>query len=284
MGADTSQCCCSDDGEKSQIMNRPQKVDALAEELAGIPEPVAAVALAPSVLTPAASSSASLRQSCRDVDGDGNYHLHFMYQPGLVDLDGKAISTCFGLQLMDAKLETDVSGLLVVSHVEPSGSFAYTSKHSPGLYAGDTILQVNGTKGSAETLRGIVNQIATNGGQLDLIVRPRPEQFDVVLQRKGPKKVGVSASMDRADPIPRMRVRTIRHEGLVQEWNTANPALWVCRGDWITQVNGVTKTPEEMYAMILSSTQGQELKFRIEPPARDAPRQEMEVLTPRSPG
>merc|ERR1712192_23546 len=92
---------------------------------------------------------------------------------------------------------------------------------------------------------------------------------------------GLSVAIDRADTIPRMRVRTVRDEGLIPLWNDRNGTMRICSGDWITQVNGVTKTAEEMYAMIQATPEGGNLQLRIETPSRDAPRPDLDIPSPR---
>lgn len=213
------------------------------------------------------------RQSWQDLDADGNYHLHFFVKRG----------DRFGLQLIETS-DPAPMGLLVVAYVELSGTFAFTSKRSPGLFAGDMIMQVNRQQGSAASMRDVVNQVATNGGQLFLVVQSRPAAFDVCMKREGPnwKKLGLSVAIDKHDSIPRMRVRTIRTEGLIPQWNERHGSMRICAGDWITQVNGITKNAEQMYAMIQASREGQDLELRVETPSRDAPRQELEILSPRA--
>lgn len=218
-------------------------------------------------------SPGNQRQSWQDLDADGNYHLHFMFRP----------SDRFGLQLVEFH-NPPPDGLLVVAQVEQSGSFASTAKHSPGLFAGDVIMQVNRRNGTAAALRDTVNQVATNGGELSLVVQSRPAAFDVYMKRDGPnwKKLGLSVAIDRADSIPRMRVRTVRNEGLIPKWNETHGSLRICTGDWITQVNGIIKSAEEMFAMVQATKEGHELELRIETPARDGPREEMNIASPRS--
>jgi len=225
--------------------------------------------------SPNCRSPASMRQSWQDLDADGNYNLGFNYRQG----------DRFGLQLVEIKDRAAPSssvGLLVVAHVELSGPFAYTSKNSPGLFPGDLITKANGSRGTADTLRDIVNQITTAGGQLDLVVQSRPAAFDVQLKREGPnhKKLGLSVAIDKADTIARMRVLQVRDEGLIPKWNETNGLLRICRDDWITQVNGVTGNAKDMYNALLASSEGQELEFRVETPSRDAPRKEPETGSP----
>merc|ERR1712070_1025894 len=86
---------------------------------------------APEVRSPNSPDSPCLRplrQSWNDLDSKGNYHLHFNFRQG----------DRFGVQLLDVH-DPPPNGLLVVAHVEPLGSFAFTSMHSPGLFAGDII-------------------------------------------------------------------------------------------------------------------------------------------------
>lgn len=209
------------------------------------------------------------RQSWQDLDADGNYHLHFNLPPG----------DRLGLQLVEMR-GPQPSGVLAVSSVESTGPFAYTSRQSPGLFSGDIILKVNRKRGGAAGLRDVLNQAVSAGGEVALLVQARPAAFDVLIKRSGPnwKKLGLSVAIDRADQIPRMRVRTVRNEGLVPKWNEMNGTLRICQGDWITQVNGVGKSADVMFKMIQANTEGEELELRIETPSRDVPRQELEQI------
>jgi hypothetical protein len=199
--------------------------------------------------------------------------LHFVFKPG----------ERFGVQLVDCANPPPL-GLLAVAHVEPLGTFASTTKFSPGLFAGDTILSANRRTGTAAVLRDVMNQAHANGGELFLVAQPRPAAFDVVMKRGGPnwRKLGLSVAIDRADSIPRMRVRTVRDEGLIPQWNETNGAMRICAGDWITQVNGTIKAAEEMYAMIQNTPEGGNLELRVETPSRDTPRQDLEIPSPRT--
>jgi len=224
------------------------------------------------------ASPVKLRQSWQDLDADGNYHLQFNLRAG----------DRFGLQLVETRDPQPIS-LLVVSSVEPTGPFAQTSRQSPGLFSGDVIIRANKKRGSAASLRDVINQVVLHGGELDLVIEARPASFDALIRRVGPnwKKLGLSVAIDRMDQIPRMRVRTVRNEGLVPKWNETHPSLRICQGDWITQINGIGNSAEEMHKMIQANTQGEELELRMETPSRDLPRQELDPLsspmpTPRS--
>jgi len=115
------------------------------------------------------------RQSWQDLDADGNYHLQFNLHPG----------SRSGLQLVESR-DPQPSGLLVVSSVEPTGPFAYTSRQSSGLFAGDVIMKVNRRRGAANSLRDLLNQAVSQGGELALVVQARPAAFDVFVKRDGP--------------------------------------------------------------------------------------------------
>lgn len=214
------------------------------------------------------SPSKERRPSWRDLGSDGNYYLRFRFNSG----------SKFGLQLTETR-DPQPFGSLVVASVDPLGVFADNVDNGPGLFAGDIIQQVNQVRGTAASLRDVLNQIATSSGDIDTVVQPRPATFDVFLKREGPnwKKLGLSVAIDRADTAPRMRVRTVRNEGLVPKWNETHGSMRVCVGDWITQVNGITKSAEEMYAMIQASSEGQILELRVETPSRDTPRQELDL-------
>lgn len=207
------------------------------------------------------------RQSWQDLDASGNYHLHFNIRQG----------ERFGLQLVESH-GTNPSGCLVVASVEPTGPFASTSRGSPGLFAGDIILKANNRKGAATTLRDIFNQVGASGGELDLVVQSRPAAFDACLQRVGPsaKKLGLSICIDRADNLPRMRVRVLRDEGLVPRWNEMNGTKRICVGDYITQVNGVATSADKMFKLLQGGKEGDDLEVHIETPDRDQPRQDMD--------
>jgi len=216
--------------------------------------------------TPATPAPA--RQSWQDLDADGNYHLTFNLRPG----------DRIGLQLVETR--DPRPGLLTVSSVESTGPFAYTSRESPGLFSGDVIMKVNKRRGAATSLRDLLNQAASSGGELLLMVQARPAAFDVSLKREGPncKKLGLSIQIDREDQIPRMRVRTVRTEGLIPKWNEMNGATRICQGDWITQVNGVGKSADLMFKMMQVSNEGEALELQIETPSRDLPRQDLEPI------
>jgi hypothetical protein len=187
----------------------------------------------------------------------------------------------FGLDLVETQ-DPQPSGLLVVAHVDPYGSFTRTTMHAPGLSAGDVILEANGIQGKAANLRDAVNQVATNGGQLDVRVQPRPPSFVVTLVREGAlwKKLGLSIEIDRESVEARIRVLAVRDEGLVPKWNELHGCLRVCPKDWITQVNHLSKNSREMFKLIEQSTEGQILELRIETPSRDVLRQGLNINPP----
>lgn len=214
------------------------------------------------------NSPSPFRPPIQDLQKDGTYLLHFSYHPG----------DRFGLDLVEIRDESD-EGFLVVSRVDPLGAFSYTSDCTPGLFPGDVIVEANELRGAASWLRDVVNQVALAGGILDVIAQPRPAIFEVTIRRDGPlwKKLGLSVAIDREDKHAHMRVRSVREEGLVAQWNEANGGKRVCTGDWIIEVNGVRRSAEEMFKLISTSTEGEMLSMKVQIPSRETPRQELEI-------
>lgn len=164
------------------------------------------------------------------------------------------------------------SASLVIAHVEPNGAFTYTADGGPGLFAGDAIVEVNGYEGGPSELKSLLAEAVLTSGLIDVVAQPRPAEFDVTLKQTGPLKLklGVSVAIDKNDKTS-MRVRIVRSEGLVPSWNQKNGLRRICKGDWITQVNGISGNAEAMHAEIQAqaSSENASLVFRIKTPPRE---------------
>lgn len=175
----------------------------------------------------------------------------------------------------------NVTKLIVVVNVDPEGLFVYTAKGTPGLFPGDVIQSVNGIEDPVG-IRKALSQIATNGGNIDILLHTRPSIFDVTLHREGSvwNRLGISVKLDQAAKPPKMIVQHVRSEGLIPAWNEAHGAFRVCRCDCITAVNGVRKSVEEMQEALQAGKIGDILGLRIETPFRE-PVFYQSMLTPR---
>jgi len=87
------------------------------------------------------------------------------------------------------------------------------------------------------------------------------ERFEITLDHSSNRRIGM-------DIIPSencLRIARIDERGLVNEWNTNNPAKQVLPGDWIVEVNGETK----QLAKECRKQQVLRIKLRREVPDRD---------------
>jgi len=95
------------------------------------------------------------------------------------------------------------------------------------------------------------------------------EEFQLVLQRSDPSsRVGVSMFNQRGEDF--IRIRDIRQDGLLHQWNHINPTKAVLPGDAILEVNGVTGA--DLMRCVLADLQHETLRLRmqrcnVEPPA-----------------
>jgi len=174
----------------------------------------------------------------------------------------------FGMQLAEDKGD-DPGGALVVVNVETGTTFSRTADGHPGIFPGDTILEVNGRSGHTAILRNSLQQLVTSGSnkQVCLLVQPRPPVFDVELNREGPawQKLGVSVAVDKVKGES-LIVLAVRDEGLVPTWNARCGTTRVCVGDWVTHVNGISHNAEKMCTAVQGSHEGSKLSLRVVTP------------------
>mmetsp|Transcript_2890 Transcript_2890/g.4702 ORF Transcript_2890/g.4702 Transcript_2890/m.4702 type:complete len:334 (+) Transcript_2890:113-1114(+) len=181
----------------------------------------------------------------------------------------------FGVQLIETHVPQEGKDILVVVQIEPKSPFAKTVDGRLGLAAGDTIVEVNGRRGSAFDLREMLQQVVASNGKraISLSVRSRPSSFEVELDRSGPlwQKLGIAAAIDKTKRDC-LIVQCVRGEGLVPQWNSENGSLRVCAGDLITHVNGITQDARAMCAAISAAAEGSKLCFRVSIPGNSSSR------------
>lgn len=179
----------------------------------------------------------------------------------------------FGM-VLDENLEPFPTGLLVVTRLDAGSAFERTEQDGCGLMAGDVIVEVNNTRGTAAELRSALHREFAAQGQttVELVVRGRPPTFNIEVRRNGPQwnKLGLAAVGDKSSPGC-LLVQGVHAEGLIPEWNAAHGSLHICKGDLITHVNDVCKDDTAMKGEVKqSSAKGSRLRFRIVTPVGKA--------------
>mmetsp|Transcript_116919 Transcript_116919/g.202989 ORF Transcript_116919/g.202989 Transcript_116919/m.202989 type:complete len:271 (-) Transcript_116919:45-857(-) len=129
---------------------------------------------------------------------------------------------------------------------------------------GDRFLEVNGIKGDARQLIEALNLSQS----LKIRVR-RPDLFDVTVRREGTEdKLGMELSYCPGGAT--LLVQAVSN-GLVQQWNQANPGRKVERHDRILEVNSFSGKSQELY-MRLSLPGELNLTFMKAMVTEEAPR------------
>jgi len=179
----------------------------------------------------------------------------------------------FGM-VLEETLNPLPGGLLVVTRMDSCSAFGRTAQGGYGLMAGDVIVEVNGTHGSASELREKLRLVFSVSGRriIDLVVRGRPPFFNIEVRRDGEhwNKLGMAAVTDKSNPGC-LLVQGLHGEGLIPEWNAAHGSLCICKGDLITHVNDVTMDVAAMKDEVKRrAAKGSRLRFRIVTPAGQA--------------
>jgi len=190
---------------------------------------------------------------------------------------GEAVQMSF--DLIPGEYVYDEGQFRRIASVQPDGSvavtgifvpFAVTIDGHPAILPGDTILEVVGSDyNSPGSVLRRLEWALQRGGKLTLLVATRPQNFDVDLFCEGEYwfKLGILATIERtrADCI---KVQAVYEQGLMSEWNLENPKCQVVPGDWITHVNGETKTAQEMTRDIHDCSRGENVWLGIQTQSR----------------
>merc|ERR1712176_134571 len=84
--------------------------------------------------------------------------------------------------------------------------------------------------------------------QLERVAQPTMK-FTLVINRADTnKKLGLETSAFREDRC--LRIRKVKDNGLVAEWNAGHPEAMIGTGDAIVEVNGCAGTKDELYSAI----------------------------------
>lgn len=142
------------------------------------------------------------------------------------------------------------SGRLVATSITENSALWATTGGYCGVRAGDVIVNVNGEGKSASysKLLELLTEAKSAGGRLELTVRPRPEQFEIDLDRakkKEGEKMGIVVAVHEAIS-DRVEVRQISDEGAVPSWNESHADTQVVSGDWVVAVNGEKAPANDM--------------------------------------
>lgn len=138
--------------------------------------------------------------------------------------------------------------LLLLVSIEKGGAVqAYNRTVPKGmrLVPGDYVASVNAVSGDSETM---VKEMEAQS-DLELEVRRSMEFMVEVSKTGGPLGLDISY----AEAGQSLLIGAIM-EGLIADWNKANPQKKVCANDRIVEVNGVSGTPEELLAAIKQAT------------------------------
>lgn len=161
-------------------------------------------------------------------------------------------------------------GSLVVTSVAEDSPLAKPLSGDRGTRPGDLVLDVNGHGGDKGVLLKVLQQARKKGGKLDLVLRVRPETFEVSLKKESEdQKMGVVVAVH--DEVPdRLEVRHICDQGALPTWNEEHPTLQVVSGDWVTSVNGTRAAANEMigamqFAWIKGGDFRLEVKTNVDP-------------------
>jgi len=154
-----------------------------------------------------------------------------------------AVATEFNVSLEKGK--TDTLGLQVflgdnnslkITRIHDTGVASKWNTANPNqtMQSGDRIIEINGKRGDANTLMTLVQ----GTGKLDMVLtRCPPVEFTVTLKKGtgSPQDVvGADVDLTEKEQIKIIRIR----DGLMNEWNKANPAKQVKAGDCILSING----------------------------------------------
>lgn len=170
--------------------------------------------------------------------------LSFKLEPGAT----------LGVRCVEAKAPDNNSTILVINSVadkSPLGS----SSDQVGLAPGDVILEVSGQGGASAELLAVIQEARKNGGQLDLVVRSRPDTFWIVLDRiEASLKMGLKL-LHHDDAVNQLEVQSVSDGGAVATWNEKNTFNHVCPGDLITAASAVNsdslvKAPDDIIKTI----------------------------------
>lgn len=192
---------------------------------------------------------------------------------------------CFTLQpsdrfgmVLEETSEPVPSGLLAVSGLDDWSAFAPKAAGGPAIKIGDVILEVNGKRGTSSEMReALVRAFSANDDQsriINLVVRSRPPAFNLELWRATGKqrkrRLGFVVCAAKSHPTC-LKVQGVLEKGLVPSWNATHGSLRICRGDFITHVNGVSQDVEAMSKeMEESSRIGSALRVRVVTPEGEA--------------
>jgi hypothetical protein len=165
-------------------------------------------------------------------------------------------------------------GLLVVAGVDDWSAFAQKAA-GRAIQIGDVILEVNGKRGSSSEIReALVREFSSNNSQsrtINLVVRTRPPAFRCEIgratgstqgkQRK--RRLGFVLCTAKTNSTY-MKVQAIQDKGLVPSWNASHGSLRICKGDFITHVNGISKDVQAMIKELEESSKtGSALHLKV---------------------
>lgn len=169
------------------------------------------------------------------------------------------------LGVVFAELSTpEPKGSLVVTSVAEDSPLSKPLSGDRGTRPGDLVLDVNGQGGDKAVLLKVLQQARKKGGKLDLVLRIRPETFEVSLTKESEdQKMGVVVAVH--DEVPdRLEVRHICDQGALPTWNEEHPTLQVVSGDWVTSINGVRAAANEMIgAMQFAWIKGGDFRLEV---------------------
>lgn len=148
----------------------------------------------------------------------------------------------------------------------PPPKMSKTSGGGPGVFPGDAILEVNGTRFARGTdAEAALKAAQQAGGSVRLGLQPRKSQFRACLVRKEgmAEKIGLSVLLDKQVP-DRLTVRVVREKGMVAEWNAANRFVQLCPGDVVLGVNDISGRADEMLELLKHPELGAKLELQVQ--------------------